>query len=213
MGKGIAAGVACARGGPLCILPVLALTLAIVWVAACENPQPPVPCGAIPQQAVFTGEATTVQACFDDPNGDALSYSVATSDPGVATATVAGRTVTIAGVAPGTAFLTVTAADGGGLTAEERVRVLVPNRPPAAVGVIPPLEMAVGDSAAMDVSGYFDDPDGEGLSYAAAVSDADVATVSAAGSVVTASGHRKGTATVTVTATDPGDWRRRRTLW
>ena len=31
----------------------------------------------------------------------------------------------------------------------------------------------------MDVSAYFNDPDGEGLSYAAAVSDTDVVAVSA----------------------------------
>lgn len=191
----------CSRGF---VHRLLGLAGAIAWAASCENPQPPLPCGAIPQQTVFTGETTTVQACFEDPNGDALVYSVATSDPEVATATVAGSTVTIAGVAPGTALLAVTATDVGGLATEERFQVVVPNRPPAAVGVILPLELAVGDSAVMDVSPYFDDPDGEGLSYAAAVSDADVAGVAGEGSFVAVGARAKGTSTVTVTATDPG---------
>ncbi len=39
----------------------------------------------------------------------------ATSDPGVATAAAADNTVTVDAVAPGTAFVTVTATDAGGL--------------------------------------------------------------------------------------------------
>ena len=184
--------------------PALALAATAAWVAACENPQPPLSCGAIPGQAVFVGEATTVEACFDDPNGDVLVYAAATSDPGVAVVAVAGHTVTVDGVAPGTAFVTVTATDAGGLEAEESFQVVVPNRAPVAVGVIPSLELAVGDSAVVDVSGYFSDPDGEGLSYAAAFSDTVVATVSGRGGVFTVNARRKGVATVTVTATDPG---------
>ena len=184
--------------------PALALAVTAAWVAACENPQPPLSCGAIPRQAVFSGETITVEACFDDPNGDALVYAVATSDPGVAVAAVAGNTVTIEGVAPGIAWVTLTATDPGGLEAEERFPVAVPNRAPAAVGVISSLELAVGDSALVDVSEYFSDPDGEGLSFAAASSDPRVVTVSGEGGVFAVAARAKGGATVAVTATDPG---------
>lgn len=184
--------------------PGLALAVTAVWVAACENPRPPLSCGVIPGQTVFVGKAVSVEACFDDPNGDPLVYGAASSDPGVARAMVSGTTVTVDGVAPGTADVTVTATDEGGLEAEARFQVVVPNRVPAAVGVIPSRELAVGDSAAVELSGYFGDPDGQGLAYAAAVSDTGVAGVSVAGSVLTVAASAKGVATVTVTATDPG---------
>lgn len=185
-------------------LPALALAVAAAWVVACENPRPPHSCGVIPAQTVFAGEAVSVEACFDDPNGDALVHAAETSDPGVAMAGVAGATVTVAGVAPGTAYVTVTATDVGGLAAKVRFPVVVPNRSPAAVGAIPALELAVGDSASVELSGYFDDPDGQGLTYAAAVSDPGVAAVAVAGSVLTVAAGARGMAVITVTATDPG---------
>ena len=191
------------RGSPG-FIPALAMTVAAAWVVSCENPQPPLLCGAIPQQTVFTGETTRVKACFDDPNGDLLVYSTVTSDPGVATAVAAGNTVTVEGVAPGSASVTVTATDVGGLQAEVRFQVVVPNRAPLAVGVISSLELAVGDSAVVDVAGQFSDPDGQGLSYAVTLSDTSVARVSGAGSVFTVTAWAKGMANVTVTATDPG---------
>ena len=182
----------------------LVLPFAAAWIAACDNPQRPIVCGAIPRQSVFTGESITVKACFEDPNGDVLVYAATTSDPGVATAVTVGNAVTVEALAPGTVFVTVTAADAGGLAAEQRFQVLVPNRAPVAAGTIPPLELAVDDSTAMDVSGYFNDPEGQELSYTAAVTDTGVARVSEVGSVLTVSARRKGVASVTVTATDPG---------
>ena len=185
---------------------LLVLAFTTTWVAACENPQPPVSCGVIPAQTVFAGEAVSVDACFDDPNGDALVHGAASSDRGVALARVAGSTVTVEGVAPGTADVRVTATDEGGLEAEVRFPVLVPNRVPLAVGLIPSLELAVGDTAAVELSGYFDEPDGQGLTYAAVVSDTGVAgvLVLVAGSLLTVAAETKGVAEVTVTATDPG---------
>ncbi len=179
-------------------MQTVALTVAVaVWIAACENPQPPKLCGAIPQQTVFTGQSITVTACFEDPNGDVLDYAAATSDPGVVTAAAVGNTVTVEAVAPGGAFVTVTATDADGLSAAQRFQVVVPNRNPVAVGTIPPLELAVDDSTTMDVSAYFADPEGQELTYAAAVTDTVVATVSGLGSVFIVSARRKGVVTVT----------------
>ena len=58
-----------------------------------------------------------VSSYFNDPDGDALTYSAATSNAAVAGVSVSGSTMTIAGVAPGTATVTVTARDPGGLEA------------------------------------------------------------------------------------------------
>jgi len=78
-----------------------------------------------------------------------------------------------------------------------------PNRAPFASARIPDATVAVGDSAELDVTPYFSDPDGDTLVFKAVSADASVATVSASRSAVTTRGVAKGAATVTVTATDP----------
>lgn len=77
------------------------------------------------------------------------------------------------------------------------------NRPPVATGSIPAARIFVGETVTVSVSGYFSDPDGDQLTYDAAVSPAAVASASVAGSVVTIVGSAMGEATVTVTARDP----------
>ena len=171
---------------------------------ACESPEAPEACGTIPDQVVHVGETATVRACFDDPNGDRLLYSVTVSQPGVVSATAATSTLTITGRTPGNSMVSVTAIDAGGLMAEARFQVMVPNRSPAAVGTIAPLEVSAGGSVAVDVSAYFSDPDGQELSYAALSSDTSVAAVAGVGAVFTVVARAKGDATVTVTASDPG---------
>ena len=79
-----------------------------------------------------------------------------------------------------------------------------PNRAPVAVGSIPGVTVAVDGTGRVDAAAYFSDPDGDGLSYAAASSDPGLARVSVAGSAVTVAGVAKGAATVTVTASDGG---------
>ena len=117
---------------------------------------------------------------------------------------MSGSTVTVSAVGRGSATVTVTATDPGGLTATQTVEAIVPNRGPEPAGSIPAQTVAVGETAAVDVSAYFSDPDGDALSYTAETSDAGVAEVSVSGSTVTVSAVGRGSATVTVTATDPG---------
>ncbi|MYA64086.1 MAG: hypothetical protein F4022_03095 [Gemmatimonadetes bacterium] len=173
-------------------------------LVACENPQPPGLCGTIPEQTVVVGETATVSACFDDANGDMLSFGVSTSDPGTATVRASGSTVTVTAVAPGAAFMTVTATDVTGLSGNQQFRVLVPNRAPIVLGAIDARELPAGESADVDVSGHFAEPDGQELVFAFSVSDESIVSISADGPVVTIAARAKGSATVTVTATDPG---------
>ena len=164
----------------------------------------PVATGGIPGQTVAAGETTAVDVAqyFSDPDGDALTFAAESSDTGVATVSVSGSTVTVFGAGKGTATTTVTATDPDGLSALQPFTVTVPNRPPVVVDSIPGLELNAGDSATMDVSQHFEDPDGDALTFAAESSDTGVATVSVSGSTVTVFGAGKGTATTTVTATD-----------
>ena len=80
----------------------------------------------------------------------------------------------------------------------------VGNRPPeVVVGVLAPLSLRA-EEARVEVLGAFRDPDGDRLSYRAISSASSVASVSVAGSAVVVTPWTDGTATVTVTATDPG---------
>ena len=168
----------------------------------------PVTAGAIPPQTMTEGETATVNVSsyFNDPDSDALTYAAATSNAAVAGVSVFGSTMTIAGVAPGTASVTVTARDPGGLEAAQSVSVTVQraNRAPVAAGAIPSQTVTEGETAPVNVSSYFNDPDGDALTYSAATSNAAVAGVSVSGSTMTIAGVAPGTATVTVTARDPG---------
>ena len=79
-----------------------------------------------------------------------------------------------------------------------------PNRAPQAVGSISPQTVAVGQTAAVELAAHFTDPDGDTLTYGAASSDVEVATVQPMDGSVTITAVAQGNATLTVTATDPG---------
>ncbi len=177
---------------------------ALVMLLTCENPAAPVACGTIPRQMLHVGESATVAACFNDPDGDALRYSVSSSDPGVATATSAGGRITIVAASPGEARVSVVAADGTGRSAQQSFDVLVPNRPPVVVREISGFVGSVGSGAiVVDLSRHFSDPDGEVLDYTAEFDPAMV-QISIDAEWMTIVNIAKGTVTVVVTATDPG---------
>ncbi|MXW16306.1 MAG: hypothetical protein F4123_13760 [Gemmatimonadetes bacterium] len=177
----------------------------LVVLAACESPHPPAACNPLPGHTLHVGESATAPVCFEDPNeADSLTYSVASSDPGVATATLSGTTVTVMAAVPGFATITITATDPEGLEGHARFTVTVPNRAPVATGTIESLTIDVGATATIDVSSYFSEPDGQTLTYSAASSDADVASVITNQQIIIVSSQAHGTALITVTATDPG---------
>ena len=163
--------------------------------------------GTIPDRTVETGRTATlaVASYFSDPDGDALTYMVASSAPAVISVVISGGTLTMVGVADGTARVTVTAGDPDGLTATQSFGVTVetPNRAPEAVGTIPDRTVETGRTAILDVASYFLDPDGDALTYTPSSSNAGVATATASGSAVTVGGVAAGAATITVTARDP----------
>ena len=195
--------------------PTVTATALVAWVMACGDggtgpaPEPPnrapLAVGAIPHQTVHVGDTATIDISvyFVDPDGDSLSYQVESSSDETATASVSGARVTVVAIAQGTATATVTATDPGGLSATHTFGVAIPNRGPLPVDSIPSLELVKGDSATLDVAGHFTDPDGDSLSYSVGTSDAGTATASVSGAEVTLAAIAQGTATVTVSATDP----------
>ena len=240
------------------------------------------------------GSATTVNvsARFSDPDGDNLRYRATSSRTSVVRTSVSGSRVTLTPRDAGTATVTVTATDPGGLSATQRFTVTVtatgggegmatfregdripnfptgvpnvtsggsfslsggvvtitlrrdgyveypehrytcdasqcgirgglvtagvivrtatggggtPNRAPRAVGNISDQTLTEdGSATTVNVSARFSDPDGDNLRYRATSSRTSVVRTSVSGSRVTLTPRDAGTATVTVTATDPG---------
>ena len=80
------------------------------------------------------------------------------------------------------------------------------NQAPIALGMLEPVTLTPEDGpVTVDVEPFFEDPDGDALTYAAMTSRGGVATVSMTGSRLTVTPLGEGRATVTVTARDPGD--------
>jgi len=78
------------------------------------------------------------------------------------------------------------------------------NRPPMASGTLPAQRLTLAGTFTVDVSSAFVDPDGNPLTYTVSSSAPDVVTVLAVGARVTLTAIGEGTATIRVTATDPG---------
>ena len=98
---------------------------------------------------LFVGQEAQVDVSgnFSDPDGDALSYTATTSDPGVATVFVSGSAVLVIGVSEGVDTVTVTATDPGKLSAVQTFTVTVPNRAPVPGEPIEDIEVVVGEVA------------------------------------------------------------------
>ena len=167
--------------------------------------QAPVAVDAVPAQSVFVGDTAfvDVSAYFNDPDGDALSYSVANSDATAVSASVAGSVVSLTAITQGMSTVTVTARDPDGLSVEQSIAVTVPNRAPTALDTIPSRTLLAGNTLEFDLARYFTDPDGDALTFTAASANAGVASVESVGSTLTITGRAPGSTRVTVTVADP----------
>ena len=181
-----------------------AASVAAVLIVACENPRAPVSCGPIPQRTVHVGEAASVTACFNDADGGALSYAVSSSNESVAVATHGGAEIRVTARAPGGATIAVTATDGDGLRAQQTFAVVVPNRPPRAVGSIAARQAEVGEGVVIDLAPWFEEPDGQNLTFRVAPANPAVAGAALSGGHVTLVGLTKGLTNIAATAADPG---------
>ena len=111
-----------------------------------------------------------------------------------------GETFTVALRSPTNAVLGDANATG---TIKDEDESVAPNTPPRVVRDIEQQGLtAGGEPAAVDVSGVFEDAEGDELTYTASSADPGVATVRVSGTTVTVVAVGAGRAQVTVTATD-----------
>ena len=165
-------------------------------------PPAPAAVGSI-EAATLTEGATHMVTASDYFAGEGVTYTAESSDPGVATVAVDGSVVTVTAGAAGNATITVTATNAGGSAEQSFAVTVVPPAPsaPTAVGSIAPATITEGATHMVIASDYFE---GEGVTYTAESSDAEVATVAVEGAAVTVTAVATGSATVTVTATNAG---------
>ena len=158
---------------------------------------------------------------FKDPNGDYLSYDVSVNNGNVS-ANITGEdqkaVLYFTGKAVGQSIVTVTAKDGLGNSVTEQfvVKVTQPfeggnpeededngdeNKPPIIERSIPNGTIVIGTSKNIYLDNYFDDPDGDKLTYTVHSSNSNVSK-SGSGDRLTLEGVRLGETKITVYADD-----------
>ena len=164
----------------------------------------------------MSGPVVLGRAEASDPDADdVLTYSLSSGDGERFSADASTGALSYAGggedyeSGPGSFALSVRVTDGGGLSSEASVLVTVldGNEAPEAVGVPAPLVLEAGGAAGeTDLGPHFRDPDGDALAWSAESSSPSVAraSVSSAGLLSVVPGAI-GSASVTVTASDPED--------
>ncbi|MCY3770465.1 MAG: hypothetical protein OXG98_00355, partial [Gemmatimonadetes bacterium] len=145
-----------------------------------------------------------LNAHFTNLGGSNVTYTIESSNSGVATASRTDTTLAISPGIAGTAQVTVTVSRcgcGTGVSQVFNVRVDPP--PPNCPGTTDPIPAQKltdgGDPAGIDVSGYFTLPVGFTPVYAASSSDTSIATASMTGNTLTVSPVGAGADAITVT--------------
>ena len=128
--------------------------------------------------------------------GSALVYSVTSSAPEMATATISDATVNLTALAAGETMVTVTAENTEG-SAMQTFTVVVEDVLPATVGTLSDATLTVGDTMDVEVAAAFS---GSALVFSASSSAESLATATLTGTTVVVSALAAGQVTVTVTA-------------
>ena len=143
---------------------------------------------------------------FDDPDGDALTYTVSSSNTSVIVPTLSGNSLILAEAGIGSATITVTAADDNGGTISDVFIVNVnaaANNPPTVVNPIADVDLDEGfGTHTINISNVFDDPDGDALTYTVSSSNTSVIVPTLSGNSLFLAEAGIGSATITLTADD-----------
>lgn len=169
----------------------------------------PEPVGTIPDETVVEGAEITIdlERFFTDRDGDDLVYSATSARDEIATVDISGSTLRLKGHQEGRTTITVTASDPGDLTATQRFEVTVEaptNRAPVVVRRIRDVAGArQGEVYELLLTLVFADPDDDPLTFTAVSTNTAVAEPEIKGDTIFVAALAVGSATITVTATDP----------
>ena len=187
-----------------------ATAVAVEFGALVPNSQPVV--GPISDVTVSRGSTVTITVSVTDgDSGDTHEVTATSSDTSVATVSVSGQTLTVSGVAVGSATVSVTATDNSGAPNHASSAVpftvtvtapLTPNNQPV-VSPIADQTVMIGPAHKKSVPVTVTDADKEDTHTIEATSaDATIASVAVNGSTLTITGVAAGGARITVTADD-----------
>ncbi len=175
----------------------------VTFTVTVDAPNNPPQVQPVPDQALNVGEQVDVPYTASDPDGDALTASASSDNPGVVTATVSQPgTITLQGVGAGSATVVLAVTDNVNPPVEVSFRVLVneENNPPQ-LQPVPDQALNVGEQISVPVS--VSDPDGDPVALVAMSQNPGVVTAEASGTeAVTLQGVAEGTAVVELTADD-----------
>ncbi|PLX20333.1 MAG: hypothetical protein C0599_09295, partial [Salinivirgaceae bacterium] len=154
----------------------------------------------ITENVGFASSTIDLTNVFDDADGDVLTLSVAVVGTSVS-AEITGTTLTVTEVEAGLSTITVTADDGNGGTVADEFTFLV-NSIPTVANPIADMTMDEGfATTTVDLTGVFDDADGDALTLSVAVAGSSV-SAAVDGTTLTVTELAVGVSTLTVTADD-----------
>ena len=183
----------------------------VVTVNDDETPQAnraPTVANPIADLKLAASDTHTVQlgSVFSDADGDTLTYAATSNRQASAQVSLSGAALTItAGKTSDAVTISVSASDPDGASATDEFQVIVGNRAPTKQADIPDQDVQVNGTTTVALGPYFQDLDGDALTYTATSSDTAKATVAVSGNVLTITGVAEGEgepATITVTASD-----------
>ena len=177
--------------------------------------QAPEVAGTIADRTAIIGGELHVQTYryFTDPDGDDanLDYTVGTSNAAVATVRQTSEAVfRVTAVSNGSAVITVTAEDPGGLAASVSFTFTVGNNAPRVKAAAPAVTSSPGEVDTLVFTSHFEETDvGDELRYSDSSTNSGVASASVkfdpiSGDIVEITGVAAGEATINMTVTDRG---------
>ena len=167
----------------------------------------PVVAEAVPDQSTTRAEdlSIDVSGVFNDPDADndMLTISVAVANEMYVSAMLDNNMLMISGLDVGTSAITLTATDADGGMVETMFDTTIDNVAPVVANSISPISLEVGGQAAsQSIAGLFTDDD-DMLTYTVTSSNTGIAGTSLTGMTAMVTPMSRGSATITVTATDP----------
>ncbi len=140
---------------------------------------------------------------FHDPEKDDLTYSAESDDTDIATTEVDDDSLTVTGIAAGTAFITTTATDPSGESVTDTFQVTVKTAPSASQSVAQITLQLGGQGTTVDLLSFFSDADGDPLTFRMVGSDSSIASATMQETIISLLPISRGTASFGVIATDP----------